>query len=259
MRKMNKQVDPSWYRNVFTLDVIDMPWAENIEEETQIVLDMLELSGHETILDLACGFGHHSLELARLGFNVVGVDISQQLIDYAQEQATQRSLEVEFLCADLRYLSLNKKFDVVLSLFDGAIGYFENEEENLKTFTVISNFLKVGGKHLMQIPNSQYARKYYPSRTWCQGSKMIEIMEYDWDEATHSIYALTQPIRYKEVFHEFNPIRTRQRAYDMPELRSILSSVNITLLHVYKLLDKEAQPSDESEYLSIVSTKVKVI
>lgn len=252
---MNRQVDPQWYLKVFTADVLDMPWGEGIEEETQVVVDMLDLTGNETILDLACGFGHHALELARRGFRVVGVDVSQELIDYAKARALQKGIDVEFICADLRSLSIDHKFEVVLSLFDGAIGYFETEEENLKTFSVISSFLRPGGKHLMQIPNPEYARKKYPRRTWCEGSKMIELLEYDWDEAQHFIYATTQPLRYGEVFHGLDPIRTRQRAYELSELHSILASEKIKILYVYSLLDKNMPASDDCDYISVVSVK----
>src|SRR5687767_9352792 len=107
---MDRDVDHDWYKTAFTAESIDMPWAESIVEETQVVIDMLDLSGGETILDLACGFGHHAMELARQGYRVVGVDIAKEFIDYAVAESARRKLAVEFICADLRDVHLGRTF-----------------------------------------------------------------------------------------------------------------------------------------------------
>lgn len=252
---MNRQVDPKWYEKVFTADILDMPWAEGIVGETQVVLDMLEAPAKGTVLDLACGFGHHALELARRGYEVTGVDLSHELVEHAVSEAERRNLRVELLCADLRGLRLGRTFDVVLSLFDGAIGYFETEEENLETFAVISAHLKSGGRHLMQVPNPDYARKHYPQRTWSAGSKMLEVLEYDWDEVERVMYASTQPISYGEVFPGMAPIETRQRVYELDELEAILASNGMRISKVYSLLDAAVPASDDCDYMSVISRK----
>lgn len=251
---MDRNVDPQWYRTAFPLEILDMPWMERIVEETKVVVEMLELEGGETVLDLACGCGHHAMELALKGHHVVGVDLSEPLIRYAQGEAERRGLAVEFVCADIRDLRLDERFDVVLSLFDGAIGYFETDEENLKTFAAISRALKQGGKHLMQIPNADYARKNFPMRTWYRGSKMVELLEYDWDEDARLIYASTQPARYGEVFRDA-PVRARQRVYDLPELHAVLTHEGMRVLRVHSVLSKDAPLDDACEYLSVVSIR----
>ena len=253
---MDRTVDPEWYRKVFTIDTLDMPWAEGIVGETETIAGMLELRGDETILDLACGFGHHAMELARRGHPVVGVDLSREYVDYAVAEAARRGLRnVRFLCADLRDVQLDRAFDVVLSLFDGAIGYFEDDDENLKTFSVISAHLLAGGRHLMQLPNPEYARRKFPFRTWSNGSKMLELLEYDWDESRRLIYASTQPVPYGKVFEGLAPLRTRQRAYAVTELESILGAVGMQLESVTSLMDKGTPASDECEYVSVFSRK----
>ena len=62
---------------------------------------------------------------------MVGVDISPDLLEMAEQEAEAQSLEVTFMQADLRELDLHDEFDLVLSLNDGAVGYFETDEENL--------------------------------------------------------------------------------------------------------------------------------
>ena len=99
---------------------------EDTKRQVDFLIDKLELKGNERILDLACGFGRHSLEFARRGYEVTGVDITPEYIRYATEQAGKEKLNAEFICRDIRDISFENEFDVVLNMADGAIGYLEN-------------------------------------------------------------------------------------------------------------------------------------
>ena len=136
-------VNPEWYK-YWSLDIKKQSWVEDTENQVDFIVKTLELTGKERILDLACGFGRHSLALARRGFSVVGVDITKDFIDDAIKEAKAASLSVDFILSDIRDLTFKSEFDVVLNLADGAIGYLENDEENLKIFDVIANALKPG-------------------------------------------------------------------------------------------------------------------
>lgn len=81
-------------------------------------------------LDLACGFGRHSLELARRDFAVTGVDITPSYIRFAEEVAQKEGLNARFFCQDIREANFEQTFDAVLNMADGAIGYLENDAEN---------------------------------------------------------------------------------------------------------------------------------
>ncbi len=67
--------DAQWYKKIWTMDIHDMSWVEQTKSQVDFLWDILQLDGKETVLDLACGFGRHSLELASRGCKVVGVDI----------------------------------------------------------------------------------------------------------------------------------------------------------------------------------------
>ncbi len=136
----------------WTLDIEDMSWVENTTAEVDFVVEALDLRGGERVLDLACGFGRHSLELARRGYPVVGVDFTEAYIAHARSVARDERLDnAGFLLADVRDVSFQAEFDVVLNMADGAIGYFDTDEENLKLFDVIRTALQPGGKHVMGI------------------------------------------------------------------------------------------------------------
>lgn len=75
-----------WYKKNWSLDIKNMSWVENTPNEVDFIIDMCKLNGIERILDLACGYGRHSLEFAKRGFEVVGVDITPCYIEDAGEE-----------------------------------------------------------------------------------------------------------------------------------------------------------------------------
>ena len=62
-----KAMEKDWYKKIWTLDIQNISWVEDTKHQVDYLIDKLELKGHERILDLACGFGRHSLEFARRG------------------------------------------------------------------------------------------------------------------------------------------------------------------------------------------------
>ena len=171
--------DDQWYRKIWTLAIQEMSWVEQTKEQVEFIWDVLALNGDEVILDLACGFGRHALEFARRGCRVVGVDITKAYIDEARNKAIEQGLDASFICADLRELQFSEEFDVVLNLADGAIGYLENDAENLKIFDRIAAALKPGGKHIMDVCNGAYAAKHFPKRNWFFGGQTLSLADFE--------------------------------------------------------------------------------
>lgn len=239
------EIPSDWYRRAFPPEeTTKRPWADRTEAEVDRALAMLGASESGRVLDLACGTGRHSLELASRGYTVVGVDISPELLEIAENDAGAQSLDASFVKADLRELDFHDEFDLVLSLNDGAVGYFETEEENRRTFEVIAEALRSGGGHLMQLPNVLYAENHLPQKTWIEGSSMIELIDHRWDSQTRYLEGTTTPIHFGEVFEGVSPIPFRQRLYSVEELQEIYESVGMSLANVFRGSGKPRPPKD---------------
>lgn len=254
MSVLPKEIPQDWYKAAFA-DSADMAWTDRTEAEINRALNMLRPPEGARVLDLACGSGRHSLELRRRGFEVIGADISQPLLEIAAGEAEMQELELEFVEADLRELDFDAEFDVVLSLNDGAIGYFETEEENLRTFEVISRALRPGAQHLMQLPNILYAQTHMPQKSWIAGESMIELVEHRWNKAERRLEGAMIPVRYDEVFRQDQGINFRQRLYTVDELRQILADVGMTLETTFHGNGRPKEPKDSQFEIFVAARK----
>ncbi|GHA65195.1 SAM-dependent methyltransferase [Pontibacter akesuensis] len=105
---------------------------------------------HEKILDLACGKGRHSLYLSQQGFEVTGIDLSRQSINYARQFANER---LHFDVHDMRHVYRQEEFDFILNLFT-SFGYFETDTENIVALCATAESLKHGGKLVIDFMNT---------------------------------------------------------------------------------------------------------
>ena len=233
MSVLSDQIPQDWYATAFDGATAEMAWTERTGSEVDRALKMLQPQGGERVLDLACGSGRHSIELARRGFSVVGSDISSELIEIAVRDAEAEGVDAKFVEGDLRELGFADEFDIVLNLNDGAIGYFETEEENLRTFEVISRALRSGGRNLIQLPNVLYAKERLPQRSWIPSSTMVELVEHRWNKRDKYMEGAMIPIRFGEVVEELKGIEFRQRLYTIDELKAIYESVGMAFGAVF--------------------------
>lgn len=223
-----------WYKYGWTLDIKNQSWVEDTENQVNFIIELLHLTGNERILDLACGYGRHALSFARKGYSVVGVDITPEYIDDAKLTANNESLNVDFINADIRDILFENEFDVVLNLADGAIGYLENDDENLKIFDVISHALKSGGKHYMDICNAEHAEHYFPKLNWEAGEKALTLAKFEWDEKTRRMLYGGWDVPYG------NPAKKPDitmgdptRLYSIAELISILQQRKMKIIQTF--------------------------
>src|ERR1700759_3496192 len=111
MSGLSDQIPEDWYADAFAAASAEMAWTDRTAPEVDRGAKILQPSGDERVLDLACGSGRHSLELRRRGFSVGGADISPDLIEIARRDAAEQDLEVDFVLSDLRELDFEEEFD----------------------------------------------------------------------------------------------------------------------------------------------------
>lgn len=223
-----------WYKNIWSLDIKNHSWVEATKHQVDFIIKTLDLRKDQRILDLACGFGRHSLELSRRGFQVVGADITKDYITDAENTAKKEDLSARFILSDIRDLKFNQEFDVVLNLADGAIGYLENDSENLKIFNVIADALKPGGKHFMDLCNAEYAKLHFPTTSWEAGENALSLSSFEWNGEKKIMLYGGKTISYGEPLVKPEILRGDTiRLYSHDELDEILESRNMMIIQTY--------------------------
>ncbi|MBI4557651.1 MAG: methyltransferase domain-containing protein [Candidatus Hydrogenedentes bacterium] len=169
---LEEHVRPDWWRGVFNslylktdADVVDD--QRITKREVDLFADILKLAPDDRVLDLCCGQGRHSLEMARRGFKYVdGVDRSHYLIKRAKGFARKEGLAVRFKEGDARKLSnLSDTFDVVMIL-GNSFGYFETVQDDLRAVKEVFRVLKPWGRVLIDVADGAYLKEHYQPRSW---------------------------------------------------------------------------------------------
>lgn len=171
--------ETDWWKSLFDQKYLDTYLSdftpERTSQEVDFVIKTAQLKPEDRILDLACGHGRHSIELARRSFNhITGLDYSEPFIAKAKQEAEQAGVNVNFQTGDMRNLPFNGEFDVVLHLFT-AFGYFDNEG-NQQTLYEISEALKPGGRYLIDVVSGEAVKRRFQEKGEKEkGSNLLKI------------------------------------------------------------------------------------
>jgi len=108
------------------------------------------------IIDIGCGTGRHSIELAKRGYQVTGIDLSSSLLEWAQEKAKDQSLHIDFQKHDARKLPFKNEFDLAIMICEGAFPLMETDEMNYEILKNAYNVLKSKGKIIFTTLNGLF-------------------------------------------------------------------------------------------------------
>jgi len=178
----------AWYEDFFGEDYLrfHLRGGEWLEERTlpqcDFVITALDLRPGARLLDLCCGQGRHSVELAKRGFTVTGLDLSEYLLDLARRRAREAGVAVNFVHRDMRELPWEDEFDAVVNLFT-SFGYLETDEEDERVLAAIHRALRPGGQLLIDHHNRERTTAWFGGgpKDWCEHDGHIILEEHAWD------------------------------------------------------------------------------
>ena len=223
-------------------------WAEYIE-----LLFEIAAVKPKSILDCACGTGNVSFELASLGYDVVGVDISAGMIGRAQEKSEMLSqakastpLPAQFIEADLSDFYLHQKFDAATCLYD-SFNYILQPEKLLAAFECIAQHINPGGVFVFDM-NAPWAfeANLFTQRNLDPKKNLHYAWRANFDESTRVCDVTMQFTRKTaDGIEEFSEVH-RERAYSRDEVETMLAQSGWNLIKTYDAFTMN-QPHDRSE------------
>jgi SAM-dependent methyltransferase len=221
--------------------------------ECDLVEEIFRRAGRpiRSLLDLGCGTGRHAVELANRGYEVVGVDLSEGMLERARRRAIDTAPgATTFVRGDIQTIQLERRFDAVLSMF-AVVGYQIGDDAVRATLANVRRHLEPGGVFIFDV-------WYGPAVIAMGPSERVKVVPTDGgDIERKAIGTLEAGVHVCSVKYELTQRRPggtdatasemhRMRYFFDEELRELLQEAGLTLLNLTAFPDVENPPSEES-------------
>jgi SAM-dependent methyltransferase len=151
-------------------------WA-SCAGEAEAVVSLTGARPGSKVLDACCGVGRHSLEFARMGFEVVGVDLNPEYLEAARASFQAESLSAQFFCQNVLALDIKQSFDLIINMYI-SFGYFEAEEDNLQFLKNLHAHLADKGKLLVETLGKEHAVRDFRENEWYEENGVLVLARY---------------------------------------------------------------------------------
>lgn len=242
----------NWFEEWFDSPLYEKLYVNRDETEALQLVDLLEdtLTLHKCshILDLGCGRGRHAINLARKGYRVTGIDLSEQAIQTARQKAQQQGLEnIEFQVRDMRN-PLPTTFDAIVNLFT-TFGYFMDDQENIRVFDSVVQMLNPDGIFVLDYLNAQKVRSSFESGD----SGTFHNIDYDIERYLKN-GAIYKEIHFrKEATGAKKTYSERVKLYDLEWFQREMAQHGLYIDHVYGDYQGNAFDPETSPRMLIIS------
>ena len=227
-------VSDDWWKEYFSEDIFQtyllvegIKW--NVKNEADFIDKVFELPKGSRILDLACGYGRLSIELASRGYDVLGLDYSKELLEVGRSQAKEKNIKVEFAQGDMRTMQYSNEFHGVVC-WANSFGYF-SDDENDKVLHLISRSLKRHGKLLLDLHNKDSVIRNHLGRKWLRKDHIFILTDWSFD-------ARLSRSNIEEIMIDLSVGTVRERVmsmreYTLHEIKRMLKDAGLEFLQVY--------------------------
>lgn len=212
--------EESWYERFFGeayLRTVRTATPKEVSAECDFIERALGVPVGSRVLDVGCGLGAQTVELASRGYQMVGLDISSTMVSRAMDEAVDRGLQVEFVCGDMREAAFDEPFDALLC-WGTTFGYF-TEEENERSIRQFRRALKPNGTLLLDVVNRDFMIGSQPNQVWFEVDTAVCMEETDFDYQTSRLR-----VKRRVASHSGQQTDRRYsiRLYALHEIRALL-------------------------------------
>ena len=195
-------------------------WADFLQEILQ-----KEGINDGLVLDLGCGTGSMTEELAGRGYDMIGVDNSEDMLEIAMEKRQESGHDILYLLQDMQEFELYGTVRAVVSVCD-SVNYVTEKEELEQVFRLVNNYLDPGGIFVFDFNTEYKYREVLGDRTIAENREDSSFIwdNYYYEEEHMNEYELTlfiQEADQKELYHKYQETHF-QRAYTLEEIRELL-------------------------------------
>lgn len=209
------------------------------------------------LLDLACGTGNLSERMAKMGYDVIGVDSSEEMLNIALDKKYDSGLPIQYLCQDMTELDMYGTIDVTVCVLD-SLNHLANIDEVAKTFQKVSLFAYPDGMFIFDVNTVFKHREILSCNAFTydlDGLFCVWQNEYDPDDDSVDILLDFFEKNEQGSYDRFQESFT-EKAYSRQEIEDKLSSAGFEILAAYDGYTNDPV-HDESQRIVYVARKYK--
>ncbi len=224
--------------------------AYNTEENTEEALE----EEKNLIAELGCGTGSFTINMAKRGYDIIGIDMSSDMLDIARKKTQAEGLDIMYLEQDMRELDLYCTAGTILSVCD-SINYLLADDDVIETFKLVNNFLFPKGVFIFDFNTLHKYRDVIGDVTIAENREDCSFIwdNYYHDKAHINEYDLTIFAKCGEGDVFKRSVETHyQRGYTLDEMISFVERAGLMFITAIDADTHEA-PTDESERIYIVA------
>lgn len=205
------------------------------------------------VLELGCGTGSMTELLARAGYDMIGVDNSEDMLEIAQEKRVESGADILYLLQDMREFELYGTVRAVVSVCD-SMNYITEEEDLLQVFRLVNNYLDPGGIFLFDLNTVYKYQELLGDNTFAENREECSFIWENtyFEEEGINEYDLTLFLKEEESRYRKYEETHYQRAYELNRIEELLDRAGMKLEAVYEAFTRNA-PGPESERVYFVA------
>ncbi len=230
-------------------DIDYRAWADFFEK----IFKRYSKERPELVLDLGCGTGKMTLELARRGYDMTGVDISAEMLDVARDEAEREGLDILWLMQDMTEFELYGTVDAAVSCLD-CLNHLTDREELATTLDLVHNYLIPDGIFVFDINGREKFEKVYADNSFVmeeEGAVCVWQNYYDPDEELCDFLITLFKEREDGLYERYEESEC-ERMYPLSVIKDELVAAGFEFIGAYSDFDFSAG-SDASERIYIVA------
>ena len=206
------------------------------------------------VLELGCGTGNMTEILAQSGYDMIGVDNAEEMLEIAIEKRMKSGLDILYLQQDMREFELYGTVKAIVSVCD-SVNYILEEEELEEVFRLVNNYLDPGGVFIFDFNTVYKYREILGDQTIAENREECSFIwdNYYYEEERINEYELSLFIREgdSELYRKYQETHF-QKAYDLETMKRLITQSGLEYITAYDAFTKEA-PTRVSERIYVIA------
>ena len=226
------------------------------EEWAEYLVDLLKEYGIQDglVLDLGCGTGNMTEHLASAGYDMIGVDNAEEMLEIAMEKRAKSGHDILYLLQDMREFELYGTVKAIVSICD-SINYVTEEEDLLEVFRLANNYLDPKGIFIFDFNTVYKYREVLGNQTIAEDREDCSFIwdNYYYEDEKINEYELSLFIKEhdSDLYRKYQEMHY-QKAYDLDTIKGLVEESGLEYITAYDAFTRK-QPTKESERIYVIA------